>query len=156
MERIEKPWKRKLKRERERGPLWNLMRSFLRGWGGVAFLRERLAAITERALDLRSSSNGMEREEGSKTASSWCCCWEWDLNFFIEVEVAPLERLVGRDMKWNQTQFSDSSQHTILFLCFSLSLSIQFALRIQYKKYKIKKSPDRAFRWCRRMAHTHN
>jgi len=100
-----------------KGPLWSLMRSFLAGWGGVAFLRERLAA---RALG-RSSSRGMGEE--SKTASSERR--RSDLAFFIGgggdgEEPAVPDRLVGRDMKWRERRREkrESDQHTIVFVRF--------------------------------------
>jgi len=101
-----------------KGPLWSLIRSFLAGWGGVAFLRERLAA---RALG-RSSSRGMGEE--SKTASSEGARRRSDLAFFIGgggdgEEPAVPDRLVGRDIKWRERKREEreSDQHTIVFIC---------------------------------------
>jgi len=128
---MKKPWKLKNGGESEKWPLWSLMRSFLAGWGGVAFFRARLAAILEaapprgRSVGLRSSSI-----EESKTTSSKV---EEDLAFFIEVEegededeVAPLERFVGRDMKWMKLStlyLSLSFNIPLYFRFLSLSLS---------------------------------
>lgn len=91
------------------------MRSFLAGWGGVAFLRERLAA---RALG-RSSSRGMEEE--SRTASSEGARRRSDLAFFIGgggdgEEPAVPDRLVGRDIKWRKRKREERVINTPLCL----------------------------------------